>query len=509
MTANSRIAIELAGIDKRYGGVHALRSVDIAIAEGSIHALVGENGAGKSTLGRVIAGAVRPDAGHMFVRARKVSYRSPRDALSDGLTMIAQEPVLVPQRSVLDNVFLGQEPHHAGVLASRRQRRKFADLSKRAGLQLRPQTKVRELAVADRQKVAILQALARDAQLIVMDEPTASLTPDEIQRLFEIVRALSTSGTTIVYVTHFLKEVLDLAEAVTVLKDGQVVRTSRTADETPEALVTAMLGRTLDLTFPPKTPPKEGAPVVLRVTGLRRESVLNGVSLEVRAGEIVGLAGLIGSGRSEVAHAIFGALRVDRGDVYVREKKVRRRSPAAAIRAGIALLPEDRKLQGLLMRRSVVQNVTLPHLREVSHLGVLTGRRERATVQELTTRLDVRMARLSALMDSLSGGNQQKVLFAKWLYERPLVLLADEPTRGVDVGAKRAIYQIITDLASEGVAVLLISSELEEVLGLAHRVLVMRAGRISAEFSSVAISGDEVMHAAFGTDALNVAVGAR
>jgi len=504
MTEPRGLEVELLSIEKRYGGVRALRAVDLKIGAGSIHALVGENGAGKSTLGKVIAGAIRPDSGELLVAGSRVNYRSPRDALADGITIIAQEPVLVPQRTVLDNVFLGVEAHQAGVVSKKQLRRRFRDLSERAGLTLSGRARVGALPVADRQKVAILQALARDARLIVMDEPTAALTPDEVQRLFEIVRALVGSGTTIVYVTHFLKEVLELADTVTVLKDGEVVRTAPTADETPGRLVTAMLGRSLDLTFPPKTPPLADAPVVLRASELSRSGVLEGVSLEIRAGEIVGLAGLIGSGRSEVANAIFGALRLDGGNVELDGKRIRLRSPQHAIRSGIALIPEDRKSQGLLMHRSILQNVTLPHLRQVSTFGTLMGRRERATVSKLATDLDVRMTRLSAPVESLSGGNQQKVLFAKWLFNPPRVLVADEPTRGVDVGAKRAIYQLIADLAAQGMAVLLISSELEEVLGLAHRVLVLRSGRVAAEFPTASLSGDDVMHAAFGTEALGL-----
>jgi simple sugar transport system ATP-binding protein/ribose transport system ATP-binding protein len=353
--------------------------------------------------------------------------------------------------------------------------------------------------VADQQKVEILRAIARDAKLFVMDEPTSALTTDEAARLFELIRRLRDRGATVVYVSHFLPEVLSLADAVTVLRDGRLVRTAPTQEETPERLVSAMLGRSLDLAFPTKVPAPADAPVVLSVRGLSRPPAVQDVSFELRAGEIVGLAGLIGSGRSEVARMIFGADRAAAGVMELDGRPISPRSPRGAIRRGIAMLPEDRKRQGLLMLRSVVDNVTLPHLDQVSSAGVLSKRAERRRTSELIARLDVRTRSNGALVNTLSGGNQQKVLFAKWLFRRPRVFIADEPTRGVDVGAKRAIYELIESLAAEGLAVLLISSEHQEVLGLAHRVLVMRGGRIVAEFDEQSMSEDAVLHAAFAT----------
>jgi simple sugar transport system ATP-binding protein/ribose transport system ATP-binding protein len=492
--------LELIGVSRRFGGVQALDDVTLPIARGSVHGLVGENGAGKSTLGRVIAGVLRPDRGEMLLEGEPVSFRSPRDALGHGITMIAQEPALAAKRSVLDNVFLGAEFARAGIVRKSSMAVRFAQLSERAGFELPASRLVGRLPIAEQQKVAILQALARDAQLIVMDEPTASLTADEAGRLAEIVRTLARSGTTLVYVSHFLEEVLELADTVTVLKDGRLVRTRPTHEETPATLVTAMLGRALDVTFPARLAPAPDSPVVLSARGLTRRGVIEDVSFDVRAGEILGLAGLIGSGRSEVARAVFGALRLESGTITVDGREVTPRSPTQAIAAGIAMLPEDRKAQGLLMRRSIVENITLPHLAAVSRAGTLLGNREEREAAQLAKQVDVRMSGIRAPVDSLSGGNQQKVLFAKWLFREPRVLIADEPTRGVDVGAKRAIYQLLTTLAQGGMAVLLISSELEEVLGLAHRTLVLRAGRVAATFSNDQLSEDQLMHAAFGTE---------
>ena len=495
------VHVELRGVAKRFGGVQALADVDLAIERGSIHGLVGENGAGKSTLGKIVAGVHRLDAGELWVDGRRVDYRSPRDALRDGVTIIAQEPTLVPHRSVLENVFLGIESGRAGVVDEGVLRRRYSELVEQAQLVLPPGRLARTLRVADQQKVEVLRTMARDARLVVMDEPTSALTADEAERLFEVVRRLRERGTTIIYVSHFLEEVLALVDTVTVLRDGRLVRTAPAAGETPERLVAAMLGRSIELTFPDRLFPPADAPVRLSVRNLARPPHVEGVSLEVRAGEIVGLAGLIGSGRSEVARAIFGADHRDAGEIEVDGEPVRIRSPRQALRSGVVMLPEDRKAQGLHMLRSIVDNVTLPHLDAVSRSGVVAARQERAGVVELIRRIDVRAKGPSAKVSTLSGGNQQKVLFAKWLFRRPRVFIADEPTRGVDVGAKRAIYELIHSLAAEGMAVLLISSEHEEVLGLAHRVLVMRGGRIVAELDREAMSEGAVLQAAFATDA--------
>jgi rhamnose transport system ATP-binding protein len=499
------VHVELRGVAKRFGGIHALTEIDLPIERGSIHGLVGENGAGKSTLGKIIAGVHRPDEGELWVEDRRANYLSPRGALADGLTLIAQEPTLVPRRSVLENVFLGIERGRAGVVNGRSLRARWRSLVEEVGFDLPPDAAAGTLRVADQQKAEVMRAVARNAKLIVMDEPTAALTTDESERLFDAVRRLRERGTTIVYVSHFLAEVLDLVETVTILRDGRLVRTSPAANETPESLVSAMLGRSMDVTFPEKVFPPADSPVVLSVHGLTRAPAVADVSFDVRAGEIVGLAGLIGSGRSEVARAIFGADRPDAGEIRVDGEPVRIRKPRDGVKAGIVMIPEDRKAQGLLMLRPVVDNVTLPHLAAVSRAGVIEERRERRETVELVRRVDLRAKGLSARVSTLSGGNQQKVLFAKWLFRPPRVFVADEPTRGVDVGAKRAIYELIRSLAEGGMAVLLISSEHEEVLGLAHRVLVMRGGRIVEELDHVSMSEEAIMKAAFATHAASVA----
>src|SRR5205823_14162219 len=336
----------------------------------------------------------------------------------------------------------------------------------------------------EQQKVEIMRAIARDARMIVMDEPTAALTRDESDRLLEIIRQLAAGGTAVLLISHYLDEVLSVCETVTVMRNGRIVRTSPAANETPQSLVNAMVGREITLEYPSKKLRPEEAPVVLEVRGLTRGRELDDISFEIRAGEILGLAGLVGSGRTEVARAIFGADRVDAGEIELEGRPVRLRSPRQAARHGIAMLPENRKEQGLVMIRSVRENVTLATLGEFSEVGLVNGLRERATTRRLASELAIRTPSVDAPVVTLSGGNQQKVLFAKWLVRPPRVLLADEPTRGVDVGAKRQIHELIVELADQGMAVLLISSELEEVIGLAHRVLVMRRGRIVAEYDS-------------------------
>lgn len=490
---------ELRGVSKRFGEVTALEDIDLAIERATIHGLVGENGAGKSTLGKIIAGVHRPDHGRLVVDGRAVSYRSARDALADGITLIAQEPTLVPHRSVQENVFLGIEKGIGGALSRRATGARYEQLVRETGIDLPPRLLARTLRVADQQKAEILRAIARNVSLVVMDEPTSALTRDEAGRLFDLIRRLKRDGTTIVYVTHFLDEVLELADTITVLRDGQHVRTSPKPSETSERLVFAMLGRSLDVTFPHKQRPPSDAPVVLSVQGLSRPPLVKNVSFEIRAGEILGLAGLIGSGRSEVARAIFGADRPSAGRVELDGAPLRVRSPRQAIKHGVVMLPEDRKAQGLLMLRPIVDNITLPHLREVSSAGVIRPQAERRGVGQIIKQLDVRASSSRARANTLSGGNQQKVLFARWLFRPPQVLIADEPTRGVDVGAKVEIYKLIHSLAAEGIAVLLISSEHEEVLGLAHRVLVMRSGAIVAELGSETMSEDTILRAALQT----------
>jgi ABC-type sugar transport system ATPase subunit len=487
-------------IEKRFGGVQALKGVSVTIAAGSIHALVGENGAGKSTLGRVLGGAMRPDGGTLQVGGQEVRYHSPRDALRAGVALIAQELELVPRLTVAQNIMLGHEPQAGGLIARAKLRRRAIEIIEGAGFDLSPDRPVSELRVAEQQQVEILRAIAWRARLIVMDEPTTALTITEVDRLAAMVRALARAGTSIVYVSHNLKEVLALADTVTVLRNGSLVKTTPAHSETESSLVEAILGRSTDVVFPDQVRPRHDAAVVLSVQNAGHGPDHGGISLELRQGEILGVAGLLGSGRSRLARLLFQAEQPGSGQVLLDGRQVGA-SPHAAYDAGLVLLPEDRRGQGLIMGRSIAENLTLPHLRQLSRRGLVSGRRSAKAVTQLIEDLRVVTPSARATLETLSGGNQQKVLFGKCLLRHPKVLILDEPTRGVDIGAKLSIYTLIQKLAKQGMGVIVISSELEEVLGLAHRVLVMRDGEIVAELPNDKLDPSTVMHAAFGVAA--------
>jgi ribose transport system ATP-binding protein len=488
--------LELLDVAKHFGGVRALDRVSVSIGRGSVHALVGENGAGKSTLGKIIAGALIRDAGTMTLDGEPVSFASPREALEHKVAAIAQEPSVVPKLTVAENVYLGVEPRRAGVIRKRGLRRAYDRLAESAGFELDGGKNAGELATAEQQQVEILRALSRDAQLIVMDEPSAALGAQETRQLHEIVKRLAASGKTILLISHFLREVLSLADTVTVLRDGKLIKTASTATETEASLIEAMLGRPLTSTFPPKRPPPFGAPVLLSVRNLHAPGVVD-ASFEVRAGEILGLAGLVGAGRTELARAVFGAAAADSGEIDFLDRGSLGKSPRRSLDAGLALIPESRKDEGLIYGRSSIENATLSRLGELSTLGVVRRREQHRAARAVLDRCEVRGASYGSPVSVLSGGNQQKVLLARTLLCSPRVLLADEPTRGVDVGAKQAIYEFLAELAEEGLGIVLISSELEEVIGLSHRVLVMRRGRLVSELEGGRITESNILAAAF------------
>src|SRR5215218_6014228 len=465
--------LELLDVAKHFGGVQALHGASLEVRRGTVHALVGENGAGKSTLGRIVAGVVVPDSGRILLEGEPLLFGSPREALEHKVAAIAQEPSVVPQLTVAENVLLGVEPAHGGFIRRRRLGRSFEALAQQAGFDLRGDAFAGQLGTADQQKVEILRALSRDAQLIVMDEPSAALDAREAEHLYDIIGGLRDSGKTIIFISHFLNEVLRLADAVTVLRDGKIVKTAATSSETEASLIEAMLGRPLTSTFPAKAVPPTDAPVVLSVRDVHGSGVA-GASFDLRAGEILGLAGLVGAGRTELG-----------------------RSPRRSIDAGVAMIPESRKDAGLIFGRSSIENSTLSRLRALSALGFVRRRAEGKAARAVLERTGVRGASLRAPVDDLSGGNQQKVLLARMLFCQPRVVIADEPTRGVDVGAKRVIYDFLAELAADGIGILLISSEVEEIIGLAHRALVMRRGRIVDELDGDAITEGRILAAAF------------
>lgn len=490
-------ALELYGIKKHFGGVAALRNGQLAVRPGTIHALVGENGAGKSTLAKIISGVHRPDEGVLHVGGGERHYGSPRQAIADGITIMSQELSLLPARTVIENVYLGSELSTMGFLHSRQMRRAYRELCERVGLDVDPDRRVRDLRLADQQRVEMLRAFARNVQIIILDEPTATLSTEDAAHLLITLRRFRDAGLTIIYISHFLEEVLETADEVTVLRDGRFVLTGKSNDHSPASLVTAMAGRPLDLTFPAKTPPSPDARDVLQVRGLKSHNgMVKDVALTVREGEIVCLGGLVGSGRSEVAHCIYGALRHD-GEVLVQGKRVRWTHPRAAISHGVTLIPESRKAQGILPNGSVRENLSIACLARLSRWGLISRKREARSASAEIHQLDIRPVDQRKRAINLSGGNQQKVLFGRALMPTPKLLIIDEPTRGVDVGAKRAIYELIAQRAKAGLAILMISSETDEVLGLAHRIVVMRDGRTVSELDGLTATKEQFVAAAF------------
>lgn len=491
----AQLRVELRGIGKHFGGTPVLSDIDLVIEPGSVHGLVGENGAGKSTLSKIIAGLHLASTGTVLIDGEEVVFRSPREALGHGIATIAQELALVPALTVAENVFLGTEPRRAGFVQRRRLREKFVELAEQTGFDLDPDAVVGGLRTADQQKVEILRALARGASFIIMDEPTAALSGRDAELLHQVVRQLADSGRTVLLISHFLSEVIDLCDTVTILRDGRLIRTADAATESEASLIEGMLGRSLGSVYPEKPPAAIDNDEVLRVSDLTGPGV-NGVSFTVREGEIVGLAGLIGAGRSEIVHAIYGATRRTGGSVEIAGGSAARGSISSALRGGMFLIPESRKEQGLLLQRPVRENVTLSDMARLASLGWVRRKAERRHVSDMLERVTVQGdARRNVA--SLSGGNQQKVMFARALQRPRRLLIADEPTRGVDVGSRRAIYDLIAARAREGVGVLVISSDVEEVIGLAHRVLVIKAGRVVDELVGDRMTEQNVLHAAF------------
>ncbi|MFE1797611.1 MULTISPECIES: sugar ABC transporter ATP-binding protein [unclassified Streptomyces] len=473
--------LTMSGITKSFPGVRALDGVDLDVLTGEVHCLLGQNGAGKSTLIKVLAGAHQPDDGAIGWRGEQVTLRSPIAAMRLGIATIYQELDLVEGLSVAENVYLGHEPTSAGfVVRGKDARASTAALLKRLGHpEIDPGRLVGELSAAHQQIVSMARALSHDVRLIVMDEPSAALDPDEVDNLFRIVGDLTAEGVAVVYISHRLEEIRRIGDRVTVLKDGRAVANGLPAKSTPTREVVALMtGRNVEYVFPPRPGHQDLPEPVLEVQGLSRQGEFESLDLTLRPGEIVGLAGLVGSGRSEILETIYGARKPSTGQVRVQGKPLKPGSVRAAVAAGLGLAPEERKAQALLLLESVTRNVSVSSMSRFSYGGWLDRTAERDAARKATRELSLRPDNPSALIRTLSGGNQQKAVLARWLLRGCRVLLLDEPTRGVDVGARAELYAVIRRLADEGLAVLMVSSEVPEVLGLADRVLVLREGRV-------------------------------
>ncbi|GAA0933516.1 sugar ABC transporter ATP-binding protein [Virgisporangium aurantiacum] len=490
--------LALSGVQKSFGAVAALRDGRLDLHAGEAHALVGENGAGKSTLVRILAGVHPPDAGSMTLDGEPLVLRGPADARAAGIAVIYQEPTLFPDLSVAENIFIGRQPQKSWRrIDTAAMRRKATELFDRLGVHLDPDRPARGLSIADQQLVEIAKALSFDARILVMDEPTAALSGVEVERLFAVARSLRDAGAAVLFISHRFDEVFALCQRVTVMRDGAWVSTDPTDAMTVDGLVRRMVGRDISALFP-HVDKTVGDPAI-EVRGLTSAGVFDDVSFTVRAGEIVALAGLVGAGRSEVVRAVFGVDRYDSGEVLVAGRRLPTGNPGAAIAAGLALVPEDRRQQGLVMDLSVERNATLVRRWKLSRLGLLGFGAERRSAQTWTQRLQVKAGSLGADVSTLSGGNQQKVVLAKWLATEPTVLIVDEPTRGIDVGTKAEVHRLLSEQAARGVAVLMVSSELPEVLGMADRVLVMHEGRLVDDIPSDRADEESVMFAATGS----------
>ena len=484
-------------IRKQYPGVLALDDVSFDLRSGEVHALVGENGAGKSTLMKILAGAEQPDAGEVELDGRPLRLHNPIEGIAAGISIIYQEFNLVPSMSVEENIFLGREPVVGpGLIRWREMRRRATDLLASLEAGIDPAAPVETLSVAQQQMVEIAKAVSVEARVIAMDEPTATLTDREIDHLFALIQGLRQQGVGIIYISHRLEEIETIADRVTVLRDGRWVATEPQTGLTRDAMIKMMVGREVTSVFPVR----QSAPgeVMLEVRHVTRHGVLHDINFEVRAGEVVGLAGLVGAGRTEVARAVFGADPIDAGEVRIAGQPVRLRQPVDAVKAGVGLVTEDRKAQGLVLGLAVRENTTLANLAAVSTAGFIQRAKEVVATDGLVQSLDIRTPSIEQAVRNLSGGNQQKVVLAKWLFTEAKVLLFDEPTRGIDVGAKAEIYELMNKLAATGVAILMISSELEEVLGLSDRVLVMHEGRLAGELSRAEATPERVMRLATG-----------
>jgi ribose transport system ATP-binding protein len=488
--------IEFVGATKRFPGVLALDRVDLDIRRGEVHVLVGQNGAGKSTLVKLLCGLYAPDEGHILFEGRPYAPRSALAAIRAGIRVVYQEFNLLPYLTVAENVFFQRLPRRAGLVAFKRLYADAEAMLREVGLDISPRARVETLGVAQMQLLEIAKALSTQSKVLILDEPTATLTPPEIHRLFEIVARLKAKGVTIVYISHRLQEVFEVGDRITVLRNGRKVETLAAGEASIPEIVRLMVGKEMGTEYPFHPEVETGAEI-LRVDELRPRGARHAVSFAVRRGELVGFAGLVGSGRTEAVRALFGADAKTSGRVYRDGREVAIGRPRDAVRHGICLLTEDRKAQGLILDMPCYANVTITDLARVSRAGLLRGAAERAAAEELVTELDIKTPSVDQLVGNLSGGNQQKVVIAKWLFRRAEVLICDEPTRGIDVGARFEIYELLWRLAAAGKGIVLVSSDLPELMGICHRILVFSNGRITGDLPRAEFSQERILACAY------------
>ena len=486
--------LEIKAIDKHYGGVHALDHVSFRIMGGEIHAIVGENGAGKSTLMKILAGTIQPDSGDLLLNGEIVSFNSTRESHAAGINIIYQEFYTLPALDVVANVFTGREMLKYGMLDEDEMRRRAYEVFKRIGVDIDLDARVGRLSVANQQVIEIAKALVYQGNVLIMDEPNSALTDRETQALFNIIRKLKEHGMTVLYVSHRLEEVFQISDRITVLRDGKYIGTWKTAESRMAFIISQMIGRTLAEAFPKINPISERAPITLEVRGLKKNGLLDNVSFSVRKGEVVGFAGLEGSGIRDLFHMLFGLQHADQGEIWYCGTKQNITFSRKAIKAGWGLIPANRRDHGLLMRWSINDNIALVILDKLLNLfGLIVDHRVNKTSIQYINKLNIVTDTPDKIVFQLSGGNQQKVVLAKWLATNPKLLILDDPTRGIDVGAKSEIYILINELSKQGISILFSSSEIDEVIGLSHRILVTRQGRIIKEYSYKEVNKAELM----------------
>ncbi len=501
MTTRSRpVSIEMINISKTFPGVYALDGVDFSVRGGEVHALVGENGAGKSTLMKVLAGVYKMDEGEIRINGERAEINNPFEAKKYGIGMIYQEFSLIPELSIAQNVFFGMEKTHAGgFFLNKRQMNEFArQLLMQLNLAVDPRRKILELTVGEQQIVEVAKALATDAKIVVMDEPTSALSKDEKENLFAIIRKLKERGISIIYITHRMKEIFEIADSVTIMRDGKKVGDYPVANVSEGDVVRLMVGRALGSIYQRERTGRKGD-VVLKVQGLTKANVFKNISFEVREGEVLGIAGLMGAGRTEIVRAIFGLDSLDSGTILYHDALVRFSHPRKAIKYKIGYVPEDRKRLGFIPLFGVTRNISLPYLPWISHLGWVNQKKQLAIAVKYSEMLAIKMSSLDQRVMDLSGGNQQKVVLGKWLASNAKLLILDEPTRGIDVGAKSEIHGLISDLVRHNMAIIMISSELPEILGISDRIIVIHEGELTAELDHTEANEERIMLAATGT----------
>lgn len=486
--------VEMKNVTKSFGGVHALKHVDFKIASGKVNVLIGENGAGKSTLMKILAGAYREDEGQILIDGKETKILNSQDALDKGIVMVYQELNLVPGMTVMDNLYLGVEKARGGFLDKKEARLATQELIDMYNLGISADDLIEDLNVGKQQMIEIIKAVSKDAKVIVMDEPTSSLSQKECEELFDMIRTLTQDGVGIVYISHRMEEIFRLGDYITVMRDGEFIGEWKVKDIDQSFLVQQMVGREISQMFP-----KEEVPIgdtVLRVENMTKQGMFENVSFELKRGEILGMAGLIGAGRTEVALSLFGRYRIDSGEIYLEGKKVNISNPQSAIRQRIAYVPEDRKGQGLDLNSRIRDNISISNMDRVGRRGIVNAGRENQLVEEMIRVLRIKTPSAMQPAGNLSGGNQQKVVLAKWISRDIDVLILDEPTRGVDVGAKEEIHKLIVELARKGIGIIIISSELPEVLGMSDRILVMHEGRVTGIVDAKEATQESVMERA-------------